>query len=84
MLTVWAVTPIPALFHLLYLFLEKVWWVLKKEDFVCTVQTVKILVLCSRERLALAPPGVWYAGAAWVFADPFVHPLLKMVWNPFG
>lgn len=84
MLTVWAVTPIPALFHLLDLFLEKVWWVLKKQDLVFAVQTVQILVLCSRECLPLAPPRVWYAGAAWVFADPFVHPLLKMFWNPFG
>lgn len=48
------------------------------------MQTVQILVLCSRECLPLAPPRVWYAGAAWVFEDPFVHPLLKMFWNPFG
>lgn len=42
MLIVWLVTPMPTIFHLLCLFLGKVWWVLKKQGFMYTVQTVEL------------------------------------------
>lgn len=86
MLTVWAVTPIPALFHLLDLFLEKVWWVLKKQDLVFAVQTAQTSAVLARAPALGTPQSLVRWGCVGIcrpICTPAIKNVLESLWMNF-